>query len=113
MKMYRQGDVMIEQIDAKQYRKLVMGDKSIPMDNDRVVLAYGEVTGHAHAFAPEDSRNIQHFRSRSGGNVTVLDIKKPSALVHEEHSTIDLPAGIYRVTRQREWDDEQERIVAD
>jgi hypothetical protein len=39
---------------------------------------------------------------------------QPVSLKHEEHSTIPLAPGLYRVRRQREWTDEQEPIqVAD
>lgn len=44
---FRQGDVMIERIgDLDQ---LPSDAKPAARDNGRVVLAYGEVTGHAHA----------------------------------------------------------------
>lgn len=41
---YRQGDVLLERIAA-----LPSGLQLVPRDKGRVILAYGEVTGHAHA----------------------------------------------------------------
>jgi hypothetical protein len=41
---YRQGDVLLERISA-----LPAGLRPVNRDKGRVVLAYGEVTGHAHA----------------------------------------------------------------
>lgn len=40
----RQGDVLLQAID-----KLPAGCSEIKPDGNRIVLAYGEVTGHAHA----------------------------------------------------------------
>src|SRR3954453_10783779 len=46
--LYRQGDVLIARIDE------VPEDlEAVPRDKGRVVLAYGEVTGHAHAVRGE------------------------------------------------------------
>ena len=103
---YRQGDVFIEPVD-----EIPEEIEAVPLDVGRVVLAYGEVTGHAHAFDPEDSRHIQHTRPkrRSEGNVTYLDIHRPVALKHEEHDPVPLPPGKYRVSPQHQWSEEQER----
>lgn len=40
----RQGDVQIQQV-----AKLPAGCKEVPSEGGRIVLAHGEVTGHAHA----------------------------------------------------------------
>jgi hypothetical protein len=45
MKSIRQGDTMLLAVQA-----LPKDVKEIPPENGRVVIAYGEVTGHAHAF---------------------------------------------------------------
>ncbi len=42
--MLRQGDVLLSAVKA-----IPAGAKPVPRDAGRVVLAYGEVTGHAHA----------------------------------------------------------------
>lgn len=46
MNLIRQGDVLITPVSS-----LPAGSAEIPNDNGRIVLAYGEVTGHAHAIA--------------------------------------------------------------
>jgi hypothetical protein len=51
---YRQGDVYI---DATQHRPAAA--RPIPRDNGRIVLAYGEVTGHSHAIA-ESNATLYH-----------------------------------------------------
>src|ERR1700688_418630 len=42
--MFRQGDILIVPVD-----QLPAGLKWIERENGRVILAHGEVTGHAHA----------------------------------------------------------------
>jgi hypothetical protein len=95
--LYRQGDVLIVAVEEIPDRtKMVRRSKS-----GRIILAHGEVTGHAHAIAePKDRAQL---REDDDGN-RFLQVLAPSvALVHQEHATIDLPAGDYRITRQREY----------
>ena len=95
---YRQGDVCIIPID-----KMPAGLTPVARDNGRVILAYGEVTGHAHAlverevdlFAPGEASIMAEKFLRIGGG--------GAALTHEEHATIMLPPGEYEVRQQREY----------
>lgn len=95
--MYRQGDVLIVRAG------------SIPPSAKRLVsniVERGELTGHAH---------------RMVGDATLLDdretmyiqVRSESQLVHEEHGTITIPEGNYRVIRQREYDGKEIRYVRD
>ena len=103
----RQGDVLITRIAA-----LPTALKKVPRDNERVILAYGEVTGHSHALA---ERHCELFTPTApGGSVTYLEVKKAiAALTHDEHATIELEPGVYEITRQREYRPEAIRNVAD
>lgn len=106
--LFRQGDVLLMRIDsipADAVPCVVKGD---------VILAWGEVTGHAHRIAPESVKPFakggiwsptaeRYIRALEGG----------ANLTHEEHSTIALPAGNYRVVQQREYHPEEIRSVAD
>lgn len=105
--MYRQGDVMIEAIDIIPAKV-----KRVARDNGRVVLAYGEVTGHAHAFRSDRVKMFRHDDTGDGVFLAVLG-DSPADLEHEEHSIISIPPGSYRVTRQREYSPESIRQVAD
>lgn len=49
--MYRQGDVLIKPIKSIPNESLL---KKVDKDDGRVILAYGEVTGHCHAFERTD-----------------------------------------------------------
>ncbi len=94
--MYRQGDVLIVPVES-------IPEKLNPIDreNGRVVLAHGEVTGHAHAIKAEgaalfrDPKLMAVFMRVSGD--------APVALEHDDHDTIMIPPGKYRVVRQREY----------
>jgi hypothetical protein len=89
--VYRQGDVLLLQIQK-------LPDNLAPVAwEGRVVLAYGEVTGHAHAIS------TQHASMFTGQGERYLEIKPGALLVHEEHATISLPEGFYKVVQQREY----------
>lgn len=116
----RQGDVMVREVNSATHTRLQEMWESgtaeiVERDNGRVVLAYGEVTGHAHAF---HSPKVALFRADGPLAGTYLKVDEPSALTHEEHDAIEVPAGLYEVVRQREYDDSAEiaarqRYVAD
>lgn len=105
--MYRQGDVGITQVAA-------IPPNAIAVENTgRIVLAYGEVTGHAHAIAEPEAREFTH--AEAGGIVRrFLQVFDRGATVrHEEHAPIPLPPGFYEITQQREYTPEAIRNVAD
>lgn len=109
---YRQGDVFIERISEDQVA--MDGATVVPRDHGRVILAYGEVTGHSHAI---DSRAATLY-AVPGQDDRVLVINGEGAmpgvlLEHEEHGTITLPPGTYRVRHQREYAPGEIRRVAD
>lgn len=100
MQTVRQGDVLLQRISA------------LPEEAERVkakgpiVLALGEATGHKHqiktgAVAYEWQGDM------------LIEVKKEAALVHEEHSTITLEAGIYQRIIQREYSPQAIRNVND
>ena len=100
-KQFRQGDVLLVKVDA-------LPDGAVAQEVDgRIVLAYGEVTGHAHAVGLEGATLY-----KSNGE-DLLKVFKPSALVHEEHSPIALDPGVYKVVRQREYTPQEIRRVSD
>ncbi|MCY0870621.1 MAG: hypothetical protein OWT27_08545 [Firmicutes bacterium] len=93
--LYRHGDVLIEQVE--QLPKNAKPSKE-------QVLAYGEVTGHAHRMQGDfemyaDEQGNLYFRTEMGAFVT-----------HEEHARIDFVPGVYKVTRQREYNPFEDAI---
>ncbi len=101
---YRQGDVLITRVAA-----IPSAAVAVDLEGGRIVLAHGEVTGHAHAIADVD--RVTMFEVDAG--IRYLDVQMESHLRHEEHAPIALPPGKYRVTRQREYTPEAIRNVAD
>ena len=109
MEMFRQGDVLLVKVD-----KIPKGAKDVTPD-DRIVLAYGEVTGHAHAIYEPQTKNKPLGKAKIFDFETerFLRVMEQTALKHEEHTEIPLPAGDYKVIRQKEYSPERDRLVAD
>lgn len=100
--IYRQGDVLLAKVAALPKgatKKAAKGD---------VILAYGEVTGHAHRIAAP-----QKVVLWDAGAERYLQVLEQSTLTHEEHATITLPSGIYRMPTQVEYSPRELRRVAD
>ena len=117
----RQGDVLLVPVSA-----LPSGLQPVPLDKGRIVLAYGEVTGHAHAIADHaDSHAADRaeeiadaaiaraklWRAPSGDRY--LEVTAPVTLRHEEHTAHTLAPGIYKLPSQVEYTPAALRRVAD
>ncbi|MFJ5548153.1 hypothetical protein [Streptomyces sp. NPDC093225] len=108
--MYRQGDVLIVPIEESAVPPQAAGETSEPRDaRGRMVLARGEVTGHAHAVVGPG----RLVRGAGPFDPQLLHLPDGGRVVHEEHASITLPKGWYRVVRQREYVPGAVRIVAD
>lgn len=132
----RQGDVLLVPAAG-----LPSGCTEVPPDKGRIVLAYGEVTGHAHAIA-----NAQRLTAAAAVRIGALDaeqhaeaiaseladaaiararlwqapngeryleVAEPVSLTHEEHTAHTIPAGLYHVPQQVEYTPAELRRVAD
>ena len=98
----RQGDVLINAITA-----LPQNLKCYPRINGRLILAEGEVTGHAHAIVEECESYID-----IDGNI-YLSVEEDVEIQHEEHGTLVLTPGLYIVPKQREFSDDMIQNVLD
>lgn len=96
--MYRHGDVLLKPIG-----ELPQGAKETATEG--IVLAYGEVTGHAHRV-----HGAATLLAEGENRVLVVE---DAYLDHEEHGRIDLESGIYEVLQQREYHPERVRWVSD
>lgn len=99
-KLARQGDILFIRVDA-----LPAGLKEA---NDKII-AHGEVTGHSHKV--EDGSDVAVLDSETG--TKYIDAKNDFRIVHDEHGPIAFEKGIYMVRRQREYEPEGARQVAD
>lgn len=100
---YRQGDVLLMKVAE-------LPKEAKPVDwkkEGRIILAYGEVTGHAHAIALNLAKMYQWDGDR------LIDCKEGAVLTHEEHATIVIEPGVYKVIQQREYTPEGIRNVLD
>ena len=97
-KFIRQGDVFLMSVDS-----IPTGIAKVPAVKGRVILAYGETTGHHHSLAL--SRRITLFRDDGSGGTMYLDVggKTPATLEHQEHTALKVPVGQYKVTIQRTY----------
>ena len=101
----RQGDVYIEYI-----AEIPKGAKK----DQGKVLAYGEVTGHAHCIDKVNLDNVDIYVDEKGE--MFLQAKTEATIVHDEHGPVTIPKGNFKVTRQRQFDADaadEERRVAD
>ena len=99
----RQGDVLLKRVQKKPNG---LKEKS----RGRIVLAEGEVTGHAHVLTASD---VVLMEDPKTGEMW-LEVKSGDALLkHEEHAPHAVPMGIYEVVRQREYSPQEIRRVVD
>lgn len=104
MNIHRHGDVMLLQVQA-----LPKGCKEQHRDSE-IVLARGEVTGHAHRLLTQAQPAIT-FLAPDGS--IYLQVGETATLTHEEHGTQTVAPGIYLIPQQVEYSPAQIRRVLD
>lgn len=112
--MIRQGDILLVPTS-----RIPADLSAVPVDRGRVVLAYGEATGHAHLLDPRDAvllaSDMREMAER------FLRVERETQLLHAhvdtlkpgDHEPLTIPPGDYRVIRQREYAPEAARYVSD
>ena len=123
MNHIRQGDVLLTPVAA-----LPADCTEVPNDRGRIVLAYGEVTGHAHAIADHrvsaaqaaEMADAAIARARTKARLMVapsgeryLEVRETVNLTHEEHTAHVIPPGIYKLPVQVEYSPAELRRVED
>ena|SRR5688572_19733074 len=99
-KVWRQGDVFVVTVD-----RLPPGHR----ESHSLVLAKGEMTGHAHRIAESDAATASLIDGRM-----FLEVGAAQAtLTHDEHAPITLPRGCYEIRIQREYAPAEIRRVVD
>jgi hypothetical protein len=102
---WRQGDIFFVQLDHQQDFEKATTLKA-------GIIARGEETGHMHRVAPSSLvdgaallllEGAMYLQSREAG----------ATIVHDEHGALQLPAGIYAVVNQQEFDGLDWRRVLD
>src|SRR5690348_10992945 len=105
--MYRQGDVLIVPVRAGEVPQCTPAPRD---PRGRMVLARGEATGHAHVVG---GPGLRLLADPDDPERMFVEVPSHGRVTHEEHGPISLPAGHYRVVRQREYVPGSFRPVAD
>ena len=107
--LYRHGDLLITRINAVPQNAISISSK---------IIAEGEVSGHKHKLVGKATVRILPGRDAGttiigrveSGDVSVNRIpelyfstSEDVKLTHEEHKTLELPRGSYKVTKEREF----------
>lgn len=109
----RQGDVLLEPISRMPKGRHVL----VPRDKGVVVLAYGEVTGHAHGLVAEGVQLFEcpdAWQNDMPDDRRVLTVDRPTYFQHgdlgegvifqaADHGVHLVPPGKYRVRPQGEY----------
>lgn len=116
----RQGDVIVIPEEMTPATGVRVG-AAVPPGG--VAVVRGENGGNTHLlvadgsvrFAPADARDTRGPRGSAGLRLGTLVVERDATafLIHPEHGAIGFPSGRYTVSRQREFDGAEQRIVAD
>jgi hypothetical protein len=113
-KQARQGDVFLMRVDRD-----TNGAVELPREGGAIVLAHGEVTGHAHKIREP---GVAFLRQEGAAFDLIRVTEEGCTLKHElpgggqaDHDPIHLAPGTYERRIQSEWDylGEMARQVAD
>jgi hypothetical protein len=104
--MYRQGDVLLIPI-----AKMSAGVYAVARQGSHLILAHVKASGHAHVI--KDARAALFCDPKLAAIFMLVGGEDPVALEHEEHNTIAIPPGEYRIVRQREYSPDAFRTVVD
>ena len=107
MKIIRHGDVLIVPVELAGKLSLdIPSSKGEPAKD--LILAYGEVTGHAHRI----TAGVATLERFENGDAR-LSVTEAATLSHEEHAAVVIPAGDYVIKLQREYTPEGWAYVRD
>lgn len=106
MRQYRQGDVILIEVD-----RVPPGAKLVKRSPRGLVLAEGEVTGHAHVITDDNAELVT--TAEAAELYLLVHGTNLVALTHDEHDTLRVEPGEYEVRRQREYSPQETRQVED
>jgi hypothetical protein len=112
-RFFAQGDILIEQISSMSTLALARGRGRAKS----AVIAEGEASGHCHRLVGEfvfyrDDHLARDIPDQLYlGHVRVG--RSRAQLLHEEHATVALNPGVYRVRRQRQLEPSDDGFFED
>jgi hypothetical protein len=105
-KSQRQGDVLLK---LEKITSIPKNAVLVETEKNRIVLMYGEVTGHAHAVYED----IDKVKVWAVGKVKYLEVMATVMLRHEEHTEHSIDPGIYKLPVQVEYSPQEFRQTRD
>lgn len=90
MNNIQQGDVLIQ--------RCVLPKDAIVQSKNSIILAHGETTGHFHGIDCDGAELLEHAGSR------YMRLPTSATLKHQEHKSISIPAGTYKIGIVQEYD---------
>jgi len=136
-KHYRQGDVLLIKIDelpplkfeTKKDKVILEGEvtgHAHKLEGKAKILEVAEGIANASFGGPRITWNgntlTAHLETTRLDTSPIVQnsqvigyavVDAPAELTHEEHKPITIPAGIYQIRRQREYDEKEIRFVQD
>lgn len=89
----QQGDVLFQRVS-----QLPKGCLKLPEENGKLIIARGEQSGHHHAITTKEA-----VLWELEGDL-YLEATAPVTITHEEHKALEIPEGIYKIGRVKEYD---------
>lgn len=93
--IYRHGDISLHETTDIEKGEIIKHKGSF-------VLAEGETTGHKHLITVPDIADMVVTKLADGS--AILSLKSDGLLTHEEHKTIKVKKGVYKIQNEREFD---------
>ena len=94
MANYRQGDVLVFQLRKPKKGPITAYGFKPKADN---IIIEGEITGHKH--------EVVNGKLYEKDGKIVVEAEKGCILKHPDHNPIALPAGVFEIKIQEEYDD--------
>ncbi len=90
----RHGDCLLTRVDA------LPNGTSIQHKGEHI-LAYGEITGHAHRLHVKSPDNMKVIQVNGDTYICLMEM---GTLTHEEHKQLEIVPAIYKLSFEREHD---------
>jgi hypothetical protein len=87
--VYRQGDIILEQINITQHDLDLYGN----LVSDRIEIR--SENGHSHIM-----RDVKLYRHYTG---QIVVVEKPTPITHPQHPTLIISPGVYQLRFVRDW----------
>ena len=96
---YRQGDILLERIYEIPKQIMNHQQQQQQQTQDNYIIAHGE-SGNQHRM----SKHVLIFENPENKEERYVQVLSQNTdLLHQEHKSIHIPQGIYKIRREREY----------